>query len=138
MSVLFNSAVVHELGGERDQALEALTALARACAVKLIRPDRLGGTSRDAAVERFRLEARAIPRLTSPNTVRLYDFGVSETGSLYFVMELLDFGLVKSVGEDDAHLTADGALTGTPAYMPPERVTGGPGGETSLSLQSID
>ena len=169
--------------------------LARPCAVKLIRPDRLGGTSRDAAVERFRLEARAISRLTSPNTVRLYDFGVSETGSLYFVMELLDgldlaslvqrfgpmpaarvvavlrqacrslaeaheagllhrdikphnlflcrlgvdfdvvkvldFGLVKSVGEDDAHLTADGALTGTPAYMPPERVTGGPGGETS-------
>ena len=169
--------------------------LARPCAVKLIRPDRLGGTSRDAAVERFRLEARAISRLTSPNTVRLYDFGVSETGSLYFVMELLDgldlaslvqrfgpmpagrvvavlrqacrslaeahgagllhrdikphnlflcrlgvdfdvvkvldFGLVKSVGEEDAHLTADGALTGTPAYMPPERVTGGPGDETS-------
>ena len=30
-----------------------------------------------------------IARLTSPNTVRLYDFGVSETGSFYFVMELL-------------------------------------------------
>ena len=168
--------------------------LARPCAVKLIRPDRLGG-NRDAAVGRFRLEARAISRLTSPNTVRLYDFGVSETGSLYFVMELLDgldlfnliqrfgpmpaaravpilrqacrslaeahaagllhrdikphnlflcrlgvdfdvvkvldFGLVKSVGEDDANLTADGVLTGTPAYMPPERVTGSPGGETS-------
>jgi serine/threonine-protein kinase len=27
--------------------------------------------------------------LSSPNTVRLYDFGVSETGSFYFVMELL-------------------------------------------------
>lgn len=169
--------------------------LARPCAVKLIRPDRLGAGHRDTALERFRLEARAISRLTSPNTVRLYDFGVSETGSLYFVMELLDgldlaslvqrfgpmpaarvvsvlrqacrslaeaheagllhrdikphnlflcrlgvdfdvvkvldFGLVKSVGENDAHLTADGALTGTPAYMPPERVTGGPGGETS-------
>ena len=168
--------------------------LARPCAVKLIRPDRLGG-NRDAAVGRFRLEARAISRLTSPNTVRLYDFGVSETGSLYFVMELLDgldlftliqrfgplpaaravpilrqacrslaeahaagllhrdikphnlflcrlgvdfdvvkvldFGLVKSVGQDDANLTADGVLTGTPAYMPPERVTGSPGGETS-------
>ena len=44
---------------------------------------------------------------------------------------MLDFGLVKSVGQDDANLTADGVLTGTPAYMPPERVTGSPGGETS-------
>ena len=65
--------------------------LARPCAVKLIRPDRLGeARAATHAVERFRLEARAISRLTSPNTVRLYDFGVSETGSLYFVMELLD------------------------------------------------
>ena len=28
------------------------------------------------------------------------------------MVKVLDFGLVKSVGEDDAHLTADGALTG--------------------------
>ena len=63
--------------------------LARPCAVKLIRPDRLGAGHRDTALERFRLEARTISRLTSPNTVRLYDFGLSESGSLYFVMELL-------------------------------------------------
>ena len=77
--------------------------LARPCAVKLIRPDRLGG-NRDAAVERFRLEAQAISRLSSPNTVRLFDFGVSETGSLYFVMELLDgldlFKLVQRFGRN--------------------------------------
>ena len=36
-------------------------------------------------IERFRLEARAIARLSSPNTIRLFDFGVTETGSLYFV-----------------------------------------------------
>jgi DNA-binding NtrC family response regulator len=64
--------------------------LARPCAVKLIRPDLLGESNRDAATERFRLEAQSIARLSSPNTVRLYDFGVSETGSFYFVMELLD------------------------------------------------
>jgi serine/threonine-protein kinase len=63
--------------------------LARPCAIKLIRPELLGESKRDAATERFRLEARTIARLTSPNTVRLYDFGVSETGSFYFVMELL-------------------------------------------------
>ena len=41
--------------------------LARACAVKLIRPDRLGGTSRDAAVERFGwrpARSRGSPRRT--------------------------------------------------------------------------
>jgi DNA-binding NtrC family response regulator len=64
--------------------------LARPCAVKLIRPHLLGESGRDAITERFRLEARSIARLSSPNTVRLYDFGVSETGSFYFVMELLD------------------------------------------------
>ena len=79
-----------EGGDGRGLARARHRLLARACAVKLIRPDRLGGTSRDATVERFRREARAISRLTSPNTVRLYDFGVSETGSLYYVMELLD------------------------------------------------
>jgi len=169
--------------------------LARPCAVKLIRPELLGEKNREAATERFRLEARSIARLSSPNTIRLYDFGVSETGSFYFVMELLtgmdlaslvqrfgpmpperavyvlrqacrslgeahatgllhrdikphnlylcrlgldfdvlkvlDFGLVKSLGEETAQMTAEGVLTGTPAYMPPERVTGGTADERS-------
>ncbi len=63
--------------------------LARPCAIKLIRPELLGEGRREAATERFRLEARTIARLSSPNTVRLYDYGVSETGNFYFVMELL-------------------------------------------------
>ena len=92
--------------------------LARPCAVKLIRPDRLGGGNREAAVERFRLEARTISRLTSPNTVRLYDFGVSETGSLYFVMELLDgldlFALVQRFGPLPARARRPGAAAGMP------------------------
>jgi serine/threonine-protein kinase len=162
--------------------------LARPCAIKLIRPELLGESNREAVTERFRLEARTIARLTSPNTVRLYDFGVSETGSFYFVMELLsgvdlaslverfgplppervvavlrqacrslgeahaagvlhrdikphniflcqlgldydvvkvlDFGLVKSLDARATQLTKEGSLTGTPAYMPPERVLG--------------
>ena len=73
--------------------------LARQCAIKLIRPELLGETKREAATERFRLEARTIARLTSPNTVRLYDFGVSETGGFYFVMELLTGMDVASVVE---------------------------------------
>jgi DNA-binding NtrC family response regulator len=169
--------------------------LARPCAIKLIRPELLGESKRETATERFRLEARTISQLTSPNTVRLYDFGVSETGGFYFVMELLtgmdvaslvqrfgplppervvavlrqacrslgeahaagvlhrdikphnlflcrlgldfdvvkvlDFGLVKSLHEGAAQLTTEGVLTGTPAYMPPERVLGAPADERS-------
>jgi serine/threonine-protein kinase len=41
------------------------------------------------------------------------------------VVKVLDFGLVKSLRGDDPNLTRDGGLTGTPAYMPPERITGG-------------
>ena len=170
--------------------------LARPCAIKLIKPELLGESGRaDAVISRFHLEATTIARLTSPNTVRLYDFGVSETGSFYFVMELLsgmdlsslvqrfgplppervvsilrqacrslgeahsagllhrdikpqnlflcrlgidfdivkvlDFGLVKSLDESATQLTAVGTLTGTPAYMPPERVVGTPADERS-------
>lgn len=61
--------------------------LRRPAAIKLIRQT----DARDAKnVERFRREARAISQLTSPHTVSLYDFGASEQGDFYYVMELLD------------------------------------------------
>jgi serine/threonine-protein kinase len=42
------------------------------------------------AVERFHREAEAAARLQSPHTVGVYDFGATEDGTLYIVMELLD------------------------------------------------
>src|ERR1700681_1018260 len=41
-------------------------------------------------VARFRREAQAIARLTHPNIVQVYDFGVDAEGNPYFVMELVD------------------------------------------------
>jgi serine/threonine-protein kinase len=67
--------------------------LARPAAIKLIRPEALGGGQGQAAelaTRRFRREALAAASLRSPHTVELYDFGVTDDGTLYFVMELLD------------------------------------------------
>ncbi|HKA86569.1 MAG TPA: serine/threonine-protein kinase [Haliangiales bacterium] len=64
--------------------------LAQPAAAKIIRPDMLGGPDRDVLLKRFEMEARITARLTSPHTVRLYDYGVTSTGALYYVMELLD------------------------------------------------
>jgi eukaryotic-like serine/threonine-protein kinase len=41
-------------------------------------------------LRRFEREARATAALKSPHTVQLYDFGATEDGRLYYVMELLD------------------------------------------------
>ncbi len=42
------------------------------------------------AVERFRREAQAAARLKHSNAVMIYDFGVSEDGLFYLVMELVE------------------------------------------------
>jgi eukaryotic-like serine/threonine-protein kinase len=67
--------------------------LARPAAIKLIQPEVLATRDRQSAglaVARFRREAEVAAQLRSPHTVELYDFGVTEDGTLYFVMELLE------------------------------------------------
>jgi serine/threonine-protein kinase len=63
--------------------------LARPAAVKLIRHDSQTGAAREQLVRRFQREAQVTAGLRSPHTVQLYDFGVNESGSFYYVMELL-------------------------------------------------
>ena len=67
--------------------------LARPAAIKLIRTEMLGAVDEEAAklaITRFRREAEAAANLRSSHTVELYDFGVTEDGTLYLVMEFLD------------------------------------------------
>ncbi|HEX2724054.1 MAG TPA: serine/threonine-protein kinase [Gemmatimonadaceae bacterium] len=66
--------------------------LARPAAIKLIRPEMLAGAeeSGELAIIRFRREAEAAANLRCPHTVELFDFGVTEDNTLYFVMELLE------------------------------------------------
>ena len=73
--------------------------LKRRVAVKFLRPQsEFDGQS----AKRFEREIHAMATLSHPNTVRLYDFGVSEDGSLYYAMELLEGetfrNLVRRVG----------------------------------------
>jgi eukaryotic-like serine/threonine-protein kinase len=63
--------------------------LARSAAIKLIRPDAPGATGRES-MKRFEREAKAAAALRSPHTVDIYDFGTTEDGSFYYVMELLE------------------------------------------------
>ncbi|HZA99271.1 MAG TPA: serine/threonine-protein kinase [Gemmatimonadales bacterium] len=67
--------------------------LARPAAVKLIKPEVLSAVTKvqaDVLLQRFRREARAAANLRSPHTIQLYDFGVSDDGTFYYVMELLN------------------------------------------------
>jgi tRNA A-37 threonylcarbamoyl transferase component Bud32 len=62
------------------------SALERRVALKVIREDRVGGTS---AAERFRREALALAGFTHPNVVTVYDFGIVSERRPFLVMELL-------------------------------------------------
>lgn len=85
--------------------------LERSAAIKLIRADQ-GGDEEHA--RRFHREAQAIAALKSAHTVQLYDFGATDDGTLYLVMELLDGlnleELTERCGPADA---AGGAHPGT-------------------------
>lgn len=65
--------------------------LARSAAIKLIRKTNTPKPGADVHLtyEQFQREADAIASLESPNTVALYDYGVSDDDDLYFVMEHL-------------------------------------------------
>jgi serine/threonine-protein kinase len=67
--------------------------LARPAAIKLIRSPVNGAVRAGVSEEmirRFEREAQTTASLRSPHTVNVFDFGVSQDGSFYYVMELLD------------------------------------------------
>jgi serine/threonine-protein kinase len=86
--------------------------LARSAAIKLVRPELLGAGS-DAEtrsmLRRFEREAQATAALSSPHTIRIFDFGVTADRTFYYVMELLSGRdletLVREFGPVPAHRT---------------------------------
>jgi tRNA A-37 threonylcarbamoyl transferase component Bud32 len=67
--------------------------LVRSAAIKLVRPELLGASGEadmHAMLRRFEREAQATAALSSPHTIRVYDFGVTADHTFYYVMELLN------------------------------------------------
>jgi serine/threonine protein kinase len=65
--------------------------LARQAAIKVVRPEALRDPQHAPKIrERFRREAQTVATLRSRNTVELYDYGATDDGTFFYVMELLD------------------------------------------------
>jgi serine/threonine-protein kinase len=67
--------------------------LARPAAIKVVSRDILSNLDAETGavvLQRFKREAQVTANLRSPHTVQLYDFGVTDEGTFYYVMELLE------------------------------------------------
>jgi len=65
--------------------------LARTAAIKLIRPEAMHDPDSAGEIhERFRREAQTLASMRSRHTIEIFDFGITELGVFYYVMELLD------------------------------------------------
>lgn len=64
--------------------------LARKAAIKLIRGNGQPSEQAQEMLHRFEREVQAAAQLQSPHTIEIYDYGLSDEGQFYYVMELLD------------------------------------------------
>jgi serine/threonine-protein kinase len=88
-------------GGMGEVWLAEDRKLGRRVAVKLMSGD---ATMNPGASARFEREIRATIGLRHPHTVRIYDHGVTVTGSRYYVMELLEGRNLAELMEDEGAL----------------------------------
>jgi serine/threonine-protein kinase len=86
--------------------------LARPAAVKLVHPEVLGGDplSQQTGLKRFEREAQATALMHSPHTIHLYDFGIADDGTFYYVMELLEGFDAETIVESFGPLPAERAI----------------------------
>ena len=73
-------------GGMGEVYLGEHTLLRRPCAIKVIHADRAADPTQ---LSRFEREVRAMATLTHWNTVEVFDYGHTEDGTFYYVMEYL-------------------------------------------------
>jgi eukaryotic-like serine/threonine-protein kinase len=75
-------------GGMGEVWLAYHPALKRDVAVKILKPEEQERSA--GALARFEREVRATAELKHPNTVRVFDYGTTEDGLWYYVMEFLE------------------------------------------------
>jgi serine/threonine-protein kinase len=73
-------------GGMGEVFLAEHKLLKRPCAIKLIRPNQAHDP---LAISRFEREVQATAKLTHWNTIEIFDYGHTEDGTFYYVMEYL-------------------------------------------------
>ena len=88
-------------GGMGEVYRAVHTKLDAPVAVKIVKPSMLGNA---AMVHRFQREARAASRLRHPNVVAVTDFGQTEDGTLFMVMEYVAGRSLAQVIADEAPL----------------------------------
>ncbi len=81
--------------------------LRRPCAVKLIRPEHAGDPE---ALRRFEREVQTTATLRHPNTVAIYDYGITDDGTFYYVMEYLPGDTLEHVVLRDGPMDATRAI----------------------------
>jgi len=87
--------------------------LKREAAIKLVRPELLGARLESEAQEmlvRFEREAQATAALTSPHTIRVFDFGITADQTFFYVMELLEGRDLESLVRESGPLPVERAL----------------------------
>ena len=73
-------------GGMGEVYLAEHALLKRPCALKLIKPE---AGADPIALARFEREVQSAARLAHPNTIEIYDYGHTDDGTFYYVMEYL-------------------------------------------------
>jgi tRNA A-37 threonylcarbamoyl transferase component Bud32 len=85
------------VGGMGEVYLAEHQMMKRPCAVKVIRPEKAGDPQ---VLARFEREVRATAKLSHWNSIEIYDYGRTDDGTFYYVMEFLPgHNLGELVGE---------------------------------------
>ncbi len=94
-------------GGMGEVYLAEHEFLKRPCVVKIINPELAGNAQ---VVARFEREVQATARLSHWNTVEIYDYGRTETGSFFYVMEYLSGANLEEIVERFGPLSPERAV----------------------------
>ncbi|MCA9232695.1 MAG: serine/threonine protein kinase [Planctomycetales bacterium] len=73
-------------GGMGEVYLAEHEMMKRPCAIKIIRPEKAGNPQ---VIARFEREVRATAKLSHWNSIDIYDYGRTDDGTFYYVMEFL-------------------------------------------------